>query len=297
MFNPIARLRTILERLRFRYAPILARWCLNAATLQARRRLRGEPHLRLLVDNTVLDLAVTHESLWISTGTKMWGGVHPIDTGYQARVCVHSVDNKSDRYRQSTYLTSIAHMARLGAIELCKSAELSDEQFRQPVGRFRGYGYFDYSLFRGIEMRSVDGWLFPTMGPSWMALPSEAEQQRKRLQAKDDPLFHDLYALLQEQLGQKCDQDAWHICTAERHGLFCFLTTDGPLLRATKSLSKKEPLLSLKTKIMSPEEFSLHLGVLPVTPYLLSYNDASFFVRSDVAMPEERRRRRGEYKK
>ncbi len=227
----------------------------------------------------------------------MWGGVHPVATGYQARVCVHSSDNKSDRYRQSTFLTGIAHMARLGVIELCKSAELDDEQFRQPPGRFRGYGYFDYSLFSGIEMKSVDGWVFPTMGPSWMKLPTAAEQQRARLKTKDDPLFRDLYALLTEQLGKKCDQDAWHISTAEHHGLFCFLTTDGPLLKATKSLSKKEPLRSLKTKIMSPEELAKHLGILPVAPHLLSYNDASFFVRSDITMPEERRRRRGEYSK
>jgi hypothetical protein len=296
MLNPINRFRAISERLRFRYMPTLARFCLNFSTMQARKKLQHEPTLRLLVDNTVRDIAVTHESQWISTGIKMWGGVHPTEAGYQARVCVHSAANESYRYRQSTYLTSIAHLARLGTIELCDSAELGVERARQPIGRFGGYGFFDYSLFSDIVIKSVDRNAFPKMWSSLMDSPSSAEQQRARLKAKDDELFHGLYALLKEQLGRKCDQDAWHICTAERYGLFCFLTTDTPLLKATKSLSKKEPLRSLKTKIMSPEDFAKHLGVLPVAPRLLSYNDASFFVRSGVAMPEERRRKRGEYK-
>lgn len=297
MFRPFAQLRSLPERLRFKFAPRLARLCLDAATMQARKRLKDKPRLRVLVDNTVLDVAVTHETQWISTGVKLWGGKHPVETGYAARVPVHSAENTSDRYRQTTYLTGIAHLARLGVIELCKSAELDAEQFRQPLGRFRGYSYFDYSLLGDINMESVDGWAFPDMGPSWMGLPSAAEQQRSRLQTSDDPLFRALFDLLKQQLGKKCDQDAWHICTAEKHGLFCFLTTDGPLLAATKSLAKKEPLRSMTTKVMTPEEFAKHLGVLPVAPHLLSYNDASFFVRPDVTMPEERRRRRNEYKK
>jgi hypothetical protein len=290
----IGRLRAYPEHLRFKWYPKIARVCLNLATYQARQSLKGVPPL-VLVDNTVLDAAVTHETRWISTGTKEWGN-QQINTGYSARVPVHSAANQSDRYKQITYLTSIAHMARLGALKLHLSAELEDEQFRQPGGRFRGYSYCDYSLFSDIELESIDGWTCATMGPSWMGLPSVAEQQRRRLRQSDDQLFHDLFALLKEQLGQKCDQDAWHIRTAERHRMLCFLTMDGPLLKACQSLRKKEPLRSMTTQIMSPEELGKHLGLVPIHPHLLSYNDASWFVRNDYTMPGERRRRRGEYK-
>ncbi len=129
-----------------------------------------------------------------------------------------------------------------------------------------------------------------------MDLPSVEEQQRKRLRQSGDPLFDDLYRLLKQQLGEKCSQDAWHICTAERHGLFCFLTTDRSLLKACKSLAKKEPLRSLIARIMTPEDLGAYLGIRPVKPYLLSYNDASWFVRMDHTMPEERRRKRSEYR-
>ena len=286
MLRHLARLRTLPERLRFRLMPRVARFALDQATRVTRQKLSAERPLSVLVDNTILDIAVTHEGKWVKHSRG----------GYVARVPVYGRGNTSDRHRQASYLTGIAHLARLGLIRLHQSAELREEQFRQPPGRYRGYGYADYSLFHGLEMESIDGWVFSTMGPSWMNLPCHEEQQRKRIRQSDDAQFQGLYALLKQQLGQKCSQDAWHIRTAERYGLFCFLTTDSPLLKACKSLAKKEPLRSLTTRVMTPEEFGLHLGISPVEPYLLSYNDADWIVRMDHTMPEERRRKRSEYR-
>ena len=286
MFDVFAYLRNLPEMLRVQLMPRVARLALDRATTNARRTLSTEMPVGVLVDNTVLDITITHEGKWITHG----------QGGYIARVPVYGRNNASERHRHASCLTSISHLARLGLIHLHQSAELKDEQFRQPTGRYRGYGYFDYSLFEDIEIESIDGWVFPSMGPSWMDLPSAQEQQRKRLRRSDDVLFHDLYRLLKQQLGEKCSQDAWHIRTAERHGLFCFLTTDRALLKACKSLAKKEPLRSLTTRVMTPEELNIHLNIKPVKPYLLSYNNASWFVRMDHTMPEERRRKRSEYR-
>lgn len=286
MLRHLARFRTLPERLRFRLMPRVARFTLDRATREVRQTLDAERPLSILVDNTILDIAVTHEGKWVKHSRG----------GYVARVPVYGRGNTSYRHRQASYLTGIAHLTRLGLIRLHQSAELREEQFRQPTGRYRGYGYADYSLFHGLEMESIDGWTFSTMGPSWMNLPSQEEQQRDRIRQSDDALFQGLYGLLQQQLGQKCSQDAWHIRTAERHGLFCFLTTDSSLLKACKSLARKEPLRSLTTRVMTPEELGLHLGISPVKPYLLSYNDADWIVRMDHTMPEERRRKRSEYR-
>lgn len=287
MFRFFVRLRAIPETLRYRLMPHVARIALDRATSRARRTQGADKPLGVLIDNTVLDIAVTHEGKWISHSRG----------GYVARVPVYGRNNTSERHRQASYLTGIAHLARLGSVSLHQSAELKDEQFRQPPGRYRGYGYSDYSLFHGLNIESVDGWVFPTIGPSWMDIPSLKDQQRKRLRRSDDELFLNLYELLKQQLGEKCSQDAWHIRTAERHGLFCFLTTDQPLLKACRSLSQKQPLRSLTTRILSPEELGAYLDVSPVKPYLLSYNDADWIVRMDHTMPEERRRKRSEYRK
>lgn len=262
--------------------PRIAQFALDRATQNARRALSSEAPLSVLVDNTVFDLAVTHEEKWISEKSR----------GYIARVPVYGRTNTSDRHFQASYLTGIGHLARLGLITLHQSAELQAEKFRQPPGRFRGYGYSDFSLLRDNEIGSIDGWVFPKMGPKWMNHPSPKEQQLKRVRQSDDILFHDLYVLLKEQLGDKCSLDAWHIRTAERTGQFCFLTTDGPLLKACASLARKEPLRSLNTLVMSPAQLGAYLGLKPIKPYLLSYNDTDWFVRMDHTMPGERRRQR-----
>lgn len=282
------------DRMRFRIYPKLADAQLDLATWGAKRRLQGRPGLAIMVDNCVLGLGVTHETAWISTGQRSLGN-QTINTGYAARVPVHSKRNRSREYQQVRYLTGICHLARAGAIELCHSAELWDEQFRHPGGRFFGYGSFDYSLFSGIEFRSVDGFEFPTIGPEWLGLPTPAEQQRERIAAKGDELFREIYCVLSEQLGRKCHQDAWHIRTAEAYGLHCFLTVDWKLLGAMRSLRRKEPLRSLRTKVVSPAELGIEFGLWPVSPHLASYNDASWIVRSDRTMPREQRRKRSEY--
>ncbi len=131
-------------------------------------------------------------------------------------------------------------------------AEIQDEQFRQPTGRYRGYGYFDFDILGDVEMQSIDGFVLPQMGPGYLNLPSAAEQQGRRLlHARRDPR----YAALVAQLGEKNSQDAWHIHTAEIHGLFCFLTMDFKLLRTIEAASRKDPVKSLRTLVLTPEDF------------------------------------------
>jgi hypothetical protein len=288
------RLRAQPERLRRKYAPRILNSILNAATVIARRRLaKGQP-VKILVDNTVLGHAVTHETAWISKGVGQWGP-HQFDAGYAARIPIHSADNDGEIYRNLTYLTGLTQLARTGHVRFCTSAELRDETFRQPQGRFRnGYGYFDYSLFSGISLECVDqmdgGWV---IGPSYMRLPSLKEQQLARINASDDPFFK---AIL-KRLGDKQSLDAWHIATAERLGMHCFLTMDFKLRRSVERWKDYEPFRSMKAKVLTPEELGLEWRIRPVAPHLYSYNDASFPVRSDLHVPDQKRTGAKSYRK
>jgi hypothetical protein len=257
--------------------------------------LYAEHPLKVLVDNTVLDVAITHETRWITTNVQKIGDyVH--HAGYQARVPVYSIKNKSERHRQASFLAGLIHLSKLKLIHFYTSAELSDERFRQPIGRFKGYGLFDRSLFGRANLPSIDGSVMPTLGSSWMKLPPAKEQQRDRIRTKADALFDALYQLLSNQLGQKCTQDCWHIRTAETHGCFAFLTTDKPLLKAWASLGHKEPIKSMKTKVLSPAQLAEHLGVSPVPALLLSYEEVRVPVRVDHTMPGEKRRPGSKYR-
>jgi len=285
----IDRVRNIPEHLRFKYGPHVVNRLVSWSTFQARKKLPIDPPLAILVDNSVLGHAVTHESGWVSTGPKMWGP-HEVDTGYMARIPVHTDNNETEIYRNLTYLSGIAHLGKIGRIRLCTSAELRDETWRKPSGMFRGYGYFDFSLFSDVQLECID-----RLEGSWILVPggpSLQEQQQRRINSSNDSLFKSLL----NRLGEKQNLDAWHIRTAEKHGMFCFLTMDFKLRKTFERWKDYEPFKSMNTVVMTPEEFSRAFDIIPVPPRLHSYTDASFFVRSDLHMPGEKRRPRSAYR-
>jgi len=281
-----------IERMRFRYTPPLAEWVVNLSTYQARTKLRMSGPISVLVDTNIFGKAVTHETAWISNGVEKWG-THEIDTGYAARIPVHAADCDTREYKNIQHLAGIAYLARKGFLSLKTSGELEAERFRQPAGRYTGYDIFDYGIFNDIPLESVDGLAASGSTSYGPDRPSVAAQQRERLAESDDEIYRSLVGCL----GSKHSQDAWHIRTAEVHGLFCFLTMDFRLRDAIERHSQSEPIQSLNTRVMTPLELAAYFGLVPVPPHILSYNDTSHFVRSDVHWPSnERRPRTGQRK-
>jgi len=256
----------------------LAKSLLPMATLRARFVLRRNAPLRVLVDNSVLGHGVTHETGWISTGTGMWGNIE-VPTGYMAQIPVHAPQNDGRLYNEVRYLASIAHMGRTGHLKLCSSAELDAERFRQPIGRFIGYGWADHSVFKDISMESVDGFHLDLADPK--------ATQLERVAACTDPLYRSLL----EALGEKLSLDAYHIFTAEKHGLFCFLHIDFPLANRVSKNSTKAPFTELHTRVLLPSELARLFGVLPVATNLLTLADDDFPTRVDLHSEKQQRQR------
>lgn len=276
-----------LQSAQFSQRPAIARTIVRLSTLPARARLFNKPQLRILVDNTVLSHSITHETAWISTGTARWGP-HEVRAGYSARISVSTEDSQSREHRSIRYLPGIAHLARIGAIQLMTSGELWLERFNQPAGRFSGYGYFDLNLFEGVEMPMVDKLPDMALGPTWMGVPKIREMQRERLAKCTDPLFRGLVA----QLGPNNSQDAWHIRTAEANGMLCFLTMDFSLLKNLDARRNSEPVRSLQTKVMTPEDLGRQLALVPINPVLLSFQGANSPIRGDLHWPDSKRQKR-----
>lgn len=283
-----------LSAFRYNYLPSLVGLIVDLSAWRARRMLRGKVPLGVLVDNTVLGSATTHETAWISTGQKLWGD-QLVDTGYAARIPIYSYASEKKAYINTKYLSGIISLFRSGHLRLVSSSELRDEQDRQPSGRFRGYGYYDHNLFAGLNFESIDGYIPRIIVASFFNSPDPAEEQRDRLAYREraDPE----YASLVRVLGQKNSQDAWHIRTAEKYGLFCFLTMDFKLIEAIGAQRSSARIKSLKTRVMTPEEFGKYLKLYPISPHLMSYNGASFPVRSDLHWPDEKPRGRRKSRK
>jgi hypothetical protein len=274
-----------IERLRFRYLPRFAEWLIDLSTYEAQRCLSDTGRIRILVDNTVLAHATTHETAWISTGVTQWGN-QTRENGYAARIAVHPADSNAREYKHIKYLPGLISLSRHGLVQFYSSAELKYEQFIKPSGMFRGYGYYDYNLFGGVQLDSLDGYIFENCGYNTESLPNAAEQQRLRLQSKAgaDPDYRSLVNVL----GSKNSQDAWHIRTAELHDIFCFLTMDFRLIQTLESQKGANRIKALKTKVMTPESLGNLLGLIPIPPTILSYTNASYPVRSNLYWPEER---------
>jgi len=264
----------------------MARALIGASTLAAQARLFRKPSLQVLVDNTILFHSITHETAWISNGKSKWGP-HEIDNGYSARIPVRAAENESREHRNIRYLPGIAHLARIGKVSLMSSGELWTERFYQPSGRFNGYGYFDLDLFKDIDMPLIDKIPDMQMGPSWLGLPSVEEARDQRLAQSTDPLFRSLVS----QLGPSNSQDAWHIRTAEVNNMFCFLTMDFKLLKTMQARANTDPVRSLRTRVLTPEQLGNYLWLPPVSPTLLSFEDANSPIRPDLHWPDSKRRK------
>ncbi len=272
----------------FRYLPLVVDSLTSISTWKASRRLRAASVEKVLIDSTVLAHSITHETAWVNTGKSRWGDIE-IATGYAARMPVHDDRDNSAAARSIRYLPGIASLARRRHLTLATSSELRDEQWSHPAGRFRGYGIYDFSLFHGIKFETINNPRFSVVfGGSHLALPNIREQRWKKLESNTDPLFRELVSVL----GPKNSQDAWHITTAERNHCYCFLTMDFQLIRNVRAQAKNKTVKSLRTLILSPEEFAQRFSIIPINPRLFSYHNASFPVIHKENWPDSRRQRR-----
>jgi hypothetical protein len=270
---------------RERALEVIAKKLLSMSAFKARRHLKTHGAMRILIDSSVIANGVTHESIWISTGTGKWGGRIEVNTGYLACVPVHAPTNDTILYKETRYLAGIAQLAKENLLNLYTSGELEAEKFRHPIGLFSGYGWFDYNVFRDTNIERIDNNFY-------LDLHNPTKTQQLRLSNCRDPLFLEL----QNALGPKSNLDAFHIFTAEKFQLDAFLCLDFKLIRRVRQLQNKSPFSNLKTKILLPSDLASIIGHLPFDTNLLTYITDRGPRRADLHMPDQKRRPRGEYK-
>lgn len=282
------RIRQFREHLKFKYMPRLAEWAVWAASINSMPKLQAMKPIKLLLDSNIHAHAVTHEDAWIDTGTVLWGGVQPIETGYAARIPVHSTENKSREYKDICHLTVITRLVRKGVFELYTSSELMSERDRHPPARFDNVTYSGFSLLDGLKVESLDGWNFDAYVMHGLSTDVLQRAQSARLKGSDDRLYE---AILKTLGGEAHSQDAWHIRTAQVHGMYAFVTMDYKLVRLATAQRERLIKLGAEVQILTPSQLAKQLSLGEVPPYLFSHNNASFPVRADLHWPDERRRR------
>lgn len=250
---------------------------------------------KVMIDNTILDLAIAHETRWVSMGEDPFDP-RPELGGYLARVPVHDPSNRGERYNQLKYLSTFSILAREGYFNLVQSSVLRAEQLYQPVGRFRGYGLFDKSLLEGVVIENVGENFFPTLAPSYFNLPSAKEQLRQYIENIQDDKFQNFLKAMKSHFGQKCSQDARHIWLAEENEVPYFLTTDSKLVSGWEQIRNKAPIRDMRVEVHTPQSLGEKLDYKAIPPIVFSYDDNDALIRTDVVMPGQKRRPRSRYR-
>ncbi|SOC23208.1 hypothetical protein [Thalassospira xiamenensis] len=281
----------IKENFRYNHLPKLVDWVVHLSNSGPRKLISQSNASKILIDNSVIGHGIIQETGWISTGQKLWGDTVSVETGYAARIPVYSDDDKKDIASSVKYLPCIIDLAKSDKITLFRSVDLRDEADSQPRGRYAGYEIFDFSLFNGINMPILpDSSYSLVYGLSQWNGPTSEEQisARRKHILESDPRVKELAATL----GKKNSQDAIHIATAERNGCYCFLTMDFRLIKNIKSQKGHPAIKSLKTKIMTPEEYGKRFKIKPFLTRFYSYHNASFPVEHSKNWQESERKGR-----
>ena len=292
-----------IDNLSYRYKAKLVNWLLQLSTHRARSRLAGSGPVTVLIDNSVLGHGRTHETVTYMQKITWPPGSEPEEVPIIYRAPIDFTKEYGKLvYESIRYLPGIAHLARFGFLTFRTSFELLSERNHQPMGRFHGEkGSFDYWLFKDSDIESVDGYDVPDFDLEYFSnnptvdkvicstdidpleiYPENKQKQRDRVSGSDDPLYKGLAKILPE----KWNLDAWHIRTAEVHGLFCFLTMDFKLRRIIEQKKKREPISSLRTMVLTPKEFGQHIGLWPIEPQICE------LAESDAAQSSARLRER-----
>jgi hypothetical protein len=128
-------------------------------------------------------------------------------------------------------------------------------------------------------MESLDGFHLDHVGAE--------EAQLARVGSCSDPIFQTILA----SFGKQSSLDAYHVFTAEKFDMFCFLHIDFGLAEIVRQNQSKKPFTHLKTKILRPSEFGELIHLRPIGTSVLSFEDSSFPVRPDLYWERQTRTR------
>ena len=178
----------------------LAEWLCNAqiriaASLASRQLDRSNPP-KILVDNSVLRFGVTHSNAWISTGTKLWGGKIPVETGYRARVPkTFPTSSAWVAENEVPFFAPLVHLGLSGHIRYFRSHDLEIERVRHILNKYVGNMY-GLNVWNRVKFEHVDFVPRDHISRIWSPASWSKEQQIEDLNELDDSDFLLLVATL-----------------------------------------------------------------------------------------------------
>ncbi len=235
----------------------LGKISLKTSLIGAKVKLNQRGPVKILLDNSVVRLGVTHTTILHSHEVKFGPTVSTIQIPYRVVV---KLDEKD--HRLSSEQRFLPGLARLGAekkLEFFTSSELQRERFCHPgykyTGTLSGTSWFAADWVKHVEVparrqfsRVMTSYDFTTEG------------QRDFILSISDPEFVYLKKLFQE----KHCADAFHFWTACKSGCDIFLTVDGKLVRIFETLRKQNKLKAYSARVLLPSSLAREISLRPI---------------------------------
>ncbi|MBU8541344.1 hypothetical protein ACFOD3_26290 [Falsiroseomonas tokyonensis] len=187
-----------------------------------------------------------------------WGPLQ-VDGVKTFRVPRKFADKDTAIGQELRFLDGIALLSQLDLLILHQSRELRSEQWRQTAGRYMGYGIYDRAVkykFTPFNEQLHD---IHRLGCDITEQFSTKQKHQEWLKHISDEPFKTLVA----QLGSHHTLDAWHVHSAQVHGIEYFLTTDFKIINALRNKNRTLQRV-LKVRALRPSELAAEIGLLPV---------------------------------
>jgi hypothetical protein len=240
-----------------RSAVWLGKTALSASIIAARAVLNNRDPIKILLDNSVVRLGVTHTTILHSHELKFGPTVSTVEIPYRAVVKLKDKDRKLSA--EQKFLPGLAKLGVEKRLEFFTSSELQRERFCHQLYKYSGTS-LGTSWFATDWVKHVEAPAFRQFSKIMTRYDFTTDEQRDFILSISDTEFVYLKKLFQE----KHCADAFHFWTACRSGCDVFLTVDGRLVRMFETLRKQNKLSSFSTRILLPSSLAKEIKLMPI---------------------------------
>lgn len=201
--------------------------------------------LTVLLDGMIRPWAITH--IWMmKPQTVQWGPrkiTLPV-ANLEAKAPLGQIH--AWLQGQLDCLPHIAHLAEVGNIKCYTTIEIAFEGWGRPGVDGKGT---EIDLFRNVRIEKIPPAVNRTM--QWSRSEGETKERKQAfLKSIREPRFLELVSVI----GLTHAGDIFHLWSAEKAGLDCFLSADRKFINAVNNARKDRRKVKIKVDVLSPSE-------------------------------------------
>jgi|SRR5208282_597557 hypothetical protein len=200
--------------------------------------------LKALLDASIWNEVVTHDHYVVRKNIRRGGTTQFVSVELQPRILRGKTAAASREIFEA--MSKVARLAESGQVRLYDTAELMFEWMGRPIGAWRKT---EFDLFKNVKVYRLKSPIERSVAFGGFDSNDDFKDQKRRwLENIQEPRFLELKRVID----RKHWADAFHLWTAEVHGLDCVLTLE---MKFRNNLANQKKLTS-RVDVISPSELA-----------------------------------------